>query len=98
MDCQSSRSPLLYKAKKIQVLSAYGKGAEDDNALELGKAVGVDNGQEEQVITTNEPPSEDMIDEVNGAIKEQRGDRYTNGNSMPAAKIKLPKAPAASTA
>lgn len=36
IDCESTRSPLLFKSK-AQKLSAYGVGAEHDNALELGK-------------------------------------------------------------
>ena len=94
-DCQSSRSPLLYKARKMTKLSAYGVGPEEDNAHDLNKAVNVDN-KDEPVITANEPPSEDTINEVNEAIDSQRGDYYTNGNGNPAEKVEMPAvAPAA---
>jgi len=88
----SRKAPAAHKAApKKQALAAYGAGAEDDNAVEVGKAYGVSKTLPgPPVFTANKAPEAKTIDEVNEAIKGQRIDGYTNGNSQPVENVVFP--------
>ncbi|EKX54647.1 hypothetical protein GUITHDRAFT_150074 [Guillardia theta CCMP2712] len=86
----AARKDIAKYFQKEQKLAEYGVGPEEDHAIEVNKAIGVDAMMPESVMESNEAPSSETIDEVNQAIQQQRSEGYTNGNGMPAEDIQSP--------
>ena len=90
LSAQAARSDAKAYFHKLQKLSEYGVGPEDDHKIVINQAMGVDAMMPESMFTSNPEPSDETLGEVNEAIQAQRNEGYTNGDGMPAEDVVTP--------
>jgi len=76
---------------RTQSLGDWGVGPEGDHLNAIKKAEVVNEPLDASLISENDAPADDTIDEVNVAIASQQADGYTNGEGAAVEDITLPE-------
>lgn len=75
---------------RTQSLGELGAGPEGDHLTAIKSAEIVDGNEPSSLISNNEDPASDTIDEVNVAVASQRADGYSNGDGAPVEDVAIP--------